>query len=125
MEKPLTVTQLKRTVKVGDVWTLTYADVPNHKYLNVPREVKVIQSNSIAFTLVGDPTSRKSWLDWPSAANFEAIENGFRIYDDCNQQHKRLLILEYRFGTCENEGNTTVESLSELVNGNIKSQADT
>lgn len=65
-----------------------------HKYLNVPRYIVHVQSNSYAFAT--DPQAPRSewcWGDWPKASEFtaDADGNGFTF----NSENGRV-ILHYR-----------------------------
>ena len=52
------------------------------------REVFKVQSNSIAFKCSNDVIS---WLDYPKAKDFKAINNGFEILE------KGIAVLRYEF----------------------------
>jgi len=86
----MTITELKRKTKVGDTWTVVAAAF-NNIYLNIPRKVGKVQTNSVAlFTTKSDGTESLSWLNWPKAKEYEATPEGFKVFED------GVFLLEYK-----------------------------
>lgn len=76
-----TLAQLKRDLKIGDTLILVNApDMPNHKYLNIPRYIISKQTNCLVLAENKDD-KKGSYLDLKTASLIEATETTLKIYD--------------------------------------------
>jgi hypothetical protein len=94
-----TIADLKRRVVLGtwlklDEYTIG-GEPRSHKYMNVPRQVVVCQTNSFACKPVDDPRfpdPQASWCDWPKKAEFvpDADGEGFSVDHGHTHLHYRI-----------------------------------
>lgn len=82
-----TLAEAKRKMQLGTKAKIVWAHYP-HKYLNIEREVSLVQTNAIAFKSL-DGHKGPSYLTWPKASEFVGTDKGFKILEDGK------LLLEY------------------------------
>lgn len=93
-----TLADLKRHLKAGMVVELEHMQ---SGWKPGPR--KILSINTVGFTLEtikADGSMTQSHCEWPKAAYFEPIENGFLFFSDWyadNRTQKRLPLLKYTF----------------------------
>ena len=64
---------IKRRMTIGTKMTLIDSSMKNHRYLNLPRKIDLVQSNAVRF-------SGGSYLQYPKANEVSIIDdNTFRI----------------------------------------------
>jgi hypothetical protein len=83
-----TLADIKRRAKLGAKLTLIHSNM-QHRFLNVTRQVVVMQSNSIGLAVEADGVP--SWFEWPKANTITIIDaDTFRFYEG-------VLSLTYKF----------------------------
>lgn len=73
----MTLSDLKRLIKVGTKMTLTYPDGGVFR-----KEVVIVNATQIACTSPDMEGKKPSYLSWPAATLVDARNDGFDIYDD-------------------------------------------
>lgn len=80
-----TLTDLKRDIKIGDSLVLVEApNMPNHKYLNLPRYIVKIQTNAICLNEDKEAKSG-SYMDLPNAKLIEYDGETIKIFEPQNR----------------------------------------
>jgi hypothetical protein len=84
-----TIKDLKKKMIIGQTMTLLqFGSQAEHKYLNVPRKIILVNSKSVKFTL-------GSWLDFPTREEVEFISENEIVIRYKEMKH---IPLRYKIG---------------------------
>lgn len=105
--------QLKKDLKIG-VQVKTLVNNIKPEYKNEIRIISKIQTNGIAFRCIRNGKQTDSHLWWQKAANYEYINNIFKVYDD-----NKNLLFEYEILEPQEQPKTTgIKQLFNVLTAN-------